>query len=111
MAEALFNSTWNVEQMAYLLDEDINNVRILGDKIFFPETTQNDFDSFIAGYSPQVDWIRPDLVVPTMQRNRQAAYSAEADPLFFQWQRNEGTEQAWLNKVAEIRDRYPYTET
>jgi len=42
--------------------------------------------------------------------NRAAAYSAEADPLFFYWQAGEGTEQAWLEKRAEIRDRYPYVE-
>jgi hypothetical protein len=42
--------------------------------------------------------------------NRVAAYAAEADPLFFYWQAGEGTEQAWLEKRAEIRDRYPYVE-
>jgi len=42
--------------------------------------------------------------------NRGAAYAAEADPLFFYWQAGEGTEEAWLAKRAEIRDRYPYTE-
>jgi len=40
--------------------------------------------------------------------SRAVAYSAEADPLFFYWQAGEGTEQAWLEKRAEIRDRYPY---
>jgi len=38
---------------------------------------------------------------------RRGAYQAEADPLFFKWQRGEGTEQAWLDKVAEIRERFP----
>lgn len=42
------------------------------------------------------------------QSNRASAYSEEADPLYFKWQRNEGTEQEWLDKVAEIRGRYPY---
>jgi hypothetical protein len=41
------------------------------------------------------------------RRERQAAFQAESDPLFFKWQRGEGTEQAWLDKVAEIRDRIP----
>lgn len=41
------------------------------------------------------------------RRSRQAAFQAESDPLFFEWQRGEGTEQAWLDKVAEIRARYP----
>jgi len=42
--------------------------------------------------------------------NRNAAYAAEADPLFFYWQAGEGTQEAWLEKRAEIRDRYPYVE-
>lgn len=42
------------------------------------------------------------------ESGRRGAYITEADPLFFGWQRGENTEQAWLDKVAEIRDRYPY---
>lgn len=38
---------------------------------------------------------------------RHAAYTAESDPLFFQWQRGAGTEQAWLDKIAEIQARFP----
>ena len=38
---------------------------------------------------------------------RRAAYQAEADPLFFKWQRGEGTQEAWLAKIAEIKARYP----
>ena len=44
----------------------------------------------------------------TAKNARAAAYRAEADPLFFGWQRNENTEQEWLDKVAEIRARHPY---
>lgn len=54
--------------------------------------------------------IKIDLDNAAAQRNRAQAYGSEADPLFFQWQRNEGTEQAWLDKVAEIRASYPYQE-
>ncbi len=39
---------------------------------------------------------------------RQAAYTAEADPLFFKWQAGEGTEAEWLAKRQEIRNRFPY---
>jgi hypothetical protein len=38
---------------------------------------------------------------------RKAACQNEADPLFFKWQRGEGTEQEWLAKVAEIKARHP----
>jgi len=38
---------------------------------------------------------------------RQAAYSKESDPIFFMWQRGQATEQEWLDKIAEIKQRYP----
>jgi hypothetical protein len=38
---------------------------------------------------------------------RHAAYIAEADPLFFKAQRGEVEQQVWLDKVAEIKARYP----
>jgi hypothetical protein len=39
---------------------------------------------------------------------RLAAFRDEADPLFFGWQRGENTEQEWLDKCEEIRQRFPY---
>jgi hypothetical protein len=50
----------------------------------------------------------PAVVKAEQEAKRQAAYTAEADPLFFQWQAGEGTEAEWLTKRQEIRDRYPY---
>jgi hypothetical protein len=41
---------------------------------------------------------------------RHAAYVAESDPLFFQYQAGEITEQEWLDKRAEIKSRYPNPE-
>jgi len=41
---------------------------------------------------------------------RQAAFQAEADPLFFKWQAGESTEAEWLAKREEIRTRFPYPE-
>lgn len=38
---------------------------------------------------------------------RRAAYTTEADPLYFKAQRGEVSEQVWLDKIAEIRARYP----
>ena len=38
---------------------------------------------------------------------RASAYTSEADPLFFKAQRGEATMQQWLDKVAEIKSRYP----
>jgi hypothetical protein len=41
---------------------------------------------------------------------RKAAYTAEADPLFFKWQAGETVEEEWKAKRQELRDRYPYPE-
>lgn len=38
---------------------------------------------------------------------RSAAYIVESDPLFFKSQRGEATVQQWLDKVEEIKKRYP----
>ena len=40
---------------------------------------------------------------------RQRAYEAESDPLFLEWQydKTPEAEQAWRDKVAEIKLRYP----
>lgn len=43
------------------------------------------------------------------EEKRRRAFREEADPLYFGWQRNENTEQDWLDKVAEIRARHPYS--
>lgn len=39
--------------------------------------------------------------------SRNAAYALEADPLFFQYQRGEVDKQVWLDKIAEIKTRFP----
>jgi hypothetical protein len=39
--------------------------------------------------------------------HRRAAYTAEADPLFFKAQRGEIEQQEWLDKIAEIKARFP----
>lgn len=56
---------------------------------------------------PQVQY---GLQVAAVEEQRQAAYQLESDPLFFKYQRGEGTEAEWLAKVEEIRERYPMPE-
>lgn len=41
--------------------------------------------------------------------DRLGAYRAEADPIFFRYQRGTATEQEWLDAVQAIKDRYPYS--
>ena len=42
-----------------------------------------------------------------VRQQRANAYREESDPLFFKAQRGEVTQQEWLDKVAEIKTRYP----
>lgn len=44
------------------------------------------------------------------KKNRLAAYPVESDPIFFKSQRNEATNQEWLDAVAAIEARFPYKE-
>lgn len=68
----------------------------------------------VAGeYGPVAGYTQPqptEPIPPTKEQidsMRKAAYQADADPLFFKWQRGEATQQQWLDKIAEIRARYP----
>lgn len=39
--------------------------------------------------------------------NRLQAYRDESDPLYMKWQRGETTQEAWLDKIEEIKARFP----
>ena len=56
---------------------------------------------------PQVQYQRAYAQV---EAARHAAYIADADPLFFRWQRGTGTEQEWLDAVQAVKDAHPYPE-
>ena len=66
-----------------------------------PKPTQAELD---AAW-PQVDY---DRQVAAVENARRADYEAESDPLFFEWQRGDGTEQAWLDAVAAVKAAHPY---
>jgi hypothetical protein len=55
------------------------------------------------------DRVQEELDKENVERLRRAAYQKEADPLFFEFQRGDSTEQEWLDKIAEIKARYPYS--
>jgi hypothetical protein len=48
-----------------------------------------------------------DAHAAQVEAQRAEAYRTESDPLFFKSQRGEATHQEWLDKVAEIKARYP----
>jgi hypothetical protein len=56
---------------------------------------------------PQVEY---DRAYAQVEQARHAAYIADADPLFFKWQRGTGTEQAWRDAVQVVKDAHPYPE-
>jgi hypothetical protein len=65
----------------------------------------------IADGQPVLDPLAPPP--PTREQQeaaRQAAYSAEADPIAMQMLRDEATKEEWLAKIEEIKARYPYAE-
>jgi hypothetical protein len=57
-----------------------------------------------AGNTPQPADPPP---APDTAALRRAAYAAESDPIYFMAQRNEATQQQWLDKIAEIKARWP----
>jgi hypothetical protein len=54
---------------------------------------------------PQVKYDREYAAV---ERARQAAYQRTADPLFFEWQRGDATEQQWKDAVQAVKTAHPY---
>lgn len=51
-----------------------------------------------------------DREVAAVKQARQAAYAQTADPLFFQYQAGEATEQQWLDARAVVVEAHPYPE-
>jgi len=45
-----------------------------------------------------------------VEQARRAEYQATTDPLFFEFQRGDATEQAWLDAVQTVKDANPYPE-
>jgi hypothetical protein len=91
----------NYPDALWTLDgEDYDGLTWLSDS---PKPTQAELD---AAW-PQVQYEQQRAAIETQRRN---AYTQEADPLFFSYQRGEATEQDWLSVVQSIKERYPYPE-
>ena len=58
----------------------------------------------------EAEWAQVEYEVAheVVQKQRQAAYQAGSDPVFFDYQRGEATEQDWLDEVEAIKTAYPY---
>ena len=86
---------------------DPNDVEPLGAQVF--EAVKDTAAAYIPPPAPSPEEIAEQQRAEA-QANRQAAFEREADPLFLKYQRGEATEQEWLDKIEEIRARYPYPE-
>jgi hypothetical protein len=76
-----------------------NVVRTVGEDAFDADGNQVTYDRAAVEQHAQL---------MQAQRSRAAAFTAEADPLFFRVQRGEASQEDYDQLVAEIRSRYPY---
>jgi hypothetical protein len=77
----------------------------ISDGVFVnPETNPEYLAWLAAGNTPEPADPPP---APDHAALRRAAYAAESDPIYFMWQRGESTQQQWLDKIAEIKARWP----
>ena len=54
--------------------------------------------------------VQYEVAYAQVEQARQWAYQASADPLFFEYQRGDKTEQEWLDAVQAVKDAHPYPE-
>jgi len=78
-------------------------------KVAFRTLDDGRMESMLASALPEGTVIEPADPPPAPDHSalRRAAYAAESDPIYFMWQRGEATQQQWLDKVAEIKARWP----
>ena len=78
--------------------------QIEGDEVFFdhiPDTAE-----LIATF-PNYETALAEYTSLLNKEARTNAYKQESDPIFFKWQRGEATQQEWLDKIADILQRFP----
>jgi hypothetical protein len=56
---------------------------------------------------PEVEY---EVAHEQVEQARAQAYRETADPIFFQYQRGDKTEQEWLDAVQAVKDAHPYPE-
>lgn len=58
----------------------------------------------------EAEWaqVQFEVAYEAVQKQRQVKYQSESDPVFFDYQRGEATEQAWLDAVQAVKTAHPY---
>ena len=54
--------------------------------------------------------VETEIAREAVDRARQAAYQTQSDPIFFEYQRGDKTEQEWLTAVQAVKDAHPYPD-
>jgi hypothetical protein len=52
--------------------------------------------------------VQYEVAYAQVEQARRQAYQQTADPLFFEYQRGDATEQEWLDAVQAVKDAHPY---
>jgi hypothetical protein len=68
------------------------------------DAEQAEYDAYVT----EMTLLRAAQAISDVEGARRAAYETQSDPLFFEWQRGDGTEQAWLDAVAAVKAAHPY---
>ena len=54
--------------------------------------------------------VKLEVAYEQVEQARQEAYSETSDPIFFEYQRGDKTEQEWLDAVQAVKDAHPYPD-
>ena len=81
-------------------EETLESIQFINEDV--KPVTQKELDK----ESPRLE---QEYEIALIKQMRQAAYQAEADPLFFESHRDPMVkEETWREKIEEIKARYPY---
>ena len=61
-----------------------------------------------ASIDAEYDRLIAELPHKQIEAARLAAYEQDSDPLYFKWQRGDGTQEEWLVAVAAVKAAHPY---
>lgn len=85
--------------------------------IYNEETGENELVPYTPEQQADLDRMKKewddgkyDRELAECNENRKRAYQNEADPIYFQVQRGDATNDEWLSKIEEIKNKFPKPE-